>query len=63
MDKRKQTLDTLTEMIDNLERLDVSFLVGEEKADAEYSINETIIDIQDIEAKVILEPLTEPSSE
>jgi len=43
--------------------LDVSFLVGEEKADAEYSINETIIDIQDIEAKVILEPLTEPSSE
>ena len=55
MDKRKQTLDTLAEMVDNLERLDVSFLVGEEKADAEYAINETIIDIQEIEGKVLTE--------
>lgn len=49
MDKRKQTLDTLAEMIDNLERLDVSFLAGEVKADAEYTINETILDIQEVE--------------
>jgi hypothetical protein len=33
MDKRKQTLDTLAEMIDNLERLDISFLAGEEKSE------------------------------
>ena len=61
MDKRKQTSDTLAEMIDTLERLDISFLTGEEKADAEYTINETILDIQEVEGMV--EPPIEPLSE
>jgi hypothetical protein len=60
MDKRKQTLDTLAEMIDNLERLDISFLVGEVKADAEYAINETILDIQEVE-NIIEAPVESPS--
>ena len=49
MDKRKQTLDMLDEVIESLETLDISFLTGEEKSEAEYAINETIIDIQHIE--------------
>lgn len=64
MDKIKQTMDVLAEMIDNLERLDVSFLVGEQKADAEYAVNETILDIQEVEG--IIEPahlVTESLSE
>jgi hypothetical protein len=60
MDKRKQTLDTLAEMIDNLERLDISFLAGEEKAECEYAINETILDIQEVEG--IIEPPVEVPS-
>jgi len=49
MDKRKQALDTLDEVVGNLETLDISFLAGEEKAEAEYSINEAILDIQQVE--------------
>ena len=60
MDKRKQTSDTLAEMIDTLERLDISFLTGEEKADAEYAINETILDIQEVES-MIEAPAESPS--
>ena len=59
MDKKKQTLDTLAEMIDNLERLDISFLVGEVKADAEYAINETILDIQEVE-NIVEAPVESP---
>ena len=61
MDKRKQTSHSTAELIDNRERLDISFLTGEEKADAEYAINETILDIQEVEG--MIEPPTEPLSE
>ena len=52
MDKRKTLLDTLDEMIQRLESLDVSFLTGEEKSEAEYAVNEVILDIQEIESMV-----------
>ncbi len=52
MDKRKIVLDTLDEAIESLERLDISFLVGEDKAEAEYAINEAILDIQEVEGMV-----------
>ena len=32
--------------------LDISFLVGADKANAEYAINEAVIDIQEIEGLV-----------
>jgi hypothetical protein len=47
-------------MIDNLERLDISFLAGEEKSECEYAINETILDIQEVEG--IIEPPVEVPS-
>ena len=52
MDKRKQTLDMLDEVIENLETLDISFLTGEDKAEAEYAINEAILDIQQVEGMI-----------
>jgi hypothetical protein len=52
MDKRKTVLDTLDEMIQSLEALDVSFLTGEEKREAEYAVNEAILDIQEVESMV-----------
>lgn len=52
MDKRKIVLDTLDEAIESLETLDISFLTGEDKAEAEYAINEAILDIQQIESMV-----------
>ena len=48
--KRQQTLDRLDEAIEILETLDISFLVGADKANAEYAINEAVIDIQEIES-------------
>jgi len=50
--KRQQTLDKLDEVIETLETLDISFLVGADKANAEYAINEAVIDIQEIEGLV-----------
>ena len=52
MDKRKEALNTLDEMVQILERLDISFLVGADKVNTEYAINEAIIDIQEIEGMV-----------
>ena len=52
MDKRKTVLDTLDEVIQNLEGLDISFLTGEEKIEAEYAINEAILDIQQVEGMI-----------
>ena len=50
--KRQQTLSRLDEVIETLETLDISFLTGEDKAEAEYAINEAILDIQQIESMV-----------
>ena len=52
MDKRKTVLNTLDEAIDSLETLDISFLTGEDKREAEYAINEAILDIQEVEGMV-----------
>ena len=52
MDKRKIVLDILDETIESLERLDISFLAGEDKAEAEYAINEAILDIQQVEGMI-----------
>ena len=52
MDKRKIVLDTLDEVIERLETLDVTFLTGEDKSAAEYAINEAILDIQEVESLV-----------
>ena len=52
MDKRKIVLDTLDEVIERLETLDVNFLTGEDKSEAEYAINEAILDIQEVESLV-----------
>lgn len=49
MDSQQTTSKTLEEVIDTLETLDVSFLFGEAKGDAEYSLNEVIIDLQHIQ--------------
>jgi NAD kinase len=50
--KRQQTLSRLDEVIETLETLDISFLTGADKANAEYAINEAVIDIQEIEGLV-----------
>ena len=47
--QQKQTVNTLEEVIDTLENLDVSFLFGEAKGDVEYSLNEIIIDLQHVQ--------------
>ena len=47
--QQKQTGNTLEEVIDTLENLDVSFLFGEPKGDVEYSLNEIIIDLQHVQ--------------
>ena len=47
--QQKQTVNTLEEVIDTLENLDVSFLFGEPKGDVEYSLNEIIIDLQHVQ--------------
>lgn len=52
MDKRKETLNTLDEIVQILEGLDISFLTGADKANTEYSINEAIIDIQEVESMI-----------
>ena len=52
MDKRKIVLDTLDEVIERLETLDVTFLTGEDKSEAEYAIYEAILDIQEVESLV-----------
>jgi len=52
MDKRKTALNTLDEAIESLETLDISFLTGEDKAEAEYAINEAILDIQQVEGMI-----------
>ena len=49
MDSQQTTSKTLEEVIDSLESLDVTFLLGEAKGDAEYSINEIIIDLQHVQ--------------
>tara|TARA_R110002051_G_C8486607_1_gene462517 strand:+ start:303 stop:470 length:168 start_codon:yes stop_codon:yes gene_type:complete len=52
MDKRKRVLDELDATIETLETLDITFLVGDEKSEAEYAINEAILDIQEVETLV-----------
>ena len=52
MDKRKTVLDILDEVIESLETLDISFLTGEDKSEAEYAINEAILDIQQVEGMI-----------
>lgn len=47
--QQQQTVNTLEEVIDILENLDISFLFGEAKSDAEYSLNEIIIDLQHVQ--------------
>ena len=47
--QQQQTVNTLEEAIDSLETLDLSFLFGEAKSDAEYSLNEIIIDLQHVQ--------------
>jgi hypothetical protein len=49
MDSQQIAVNTLEEAIDNIETLDLSFLFGEAKRDAEYSLNEVIIDLQHIQ--------------
>tara|TARA_B100000287_G_C20563862_1_gene753596 strand:- start:441 stop:608 length:168 start_codon:yes stop_codon:yes gene_type:complete len=49
MDKRKRVLDALDATIETLETLDISFLLGDDKSEAEYAINEAILDIQEVE--------------
>ena len=52
MNSQEQTLKQLEETVDCLETLDLSFLFGETKSDIEYSINEIIIDIQNIQSTI-----------
>ena len=52
MNKRKEALNTLDEIVQTLERLDISFLTGADKANTEYSINEAIIDLQEVEGMI-----------
>jgi len=52
MDKRKTVLDTLDEVIQRLETLDISFLSAEDKSESEYAINEAILDIQEVEGLI-----------
>ena len=52
MDKRKRVLDALDATIETLETLDISLLLGDEKSEAEYAINEAILDIQEVESLV-----------
>jgi len=52
MNKRKTALDILDEVIESLETLDISFLTGEDKSEAEYAINEAILDIQQVEGMI-----------
>ena len=47
--QQQQTVNTLEEAIDSLETLDLSFLFVEAKSDAEYSLNEIIIDLQHVQ--------------
>lgn len=49
MDSQQTTSRKLEEAIDSLETLDLSFLFGEVKNDAEYSLNEIIIDLQHVQ--------------
>lgn len=49
MDNRKRTLETLNEVAETLETLDISFLTGSKKSDAEYAVNEALLDVQEIE--------------
>jgi len=49
MDSQQSTSRTLEEVIDSLETLDLSFLFGEAKSDAEYSLNEIVIDLQHVQ--------------
>ena len=48
MDSQQTAVNSLEEVIDSIESLDLSFLLGEAKGDAEYSLNEVIIDLQHI---------------
>ena len=52
MNNQEQTLKQLEETVDCLETLDLSFLFGETKSDIEYSLNEIIIDIQNIQSTI-----------
>ncbi len=47
--QQKQTVNTLEEVIDTLENLDVSFLFGEPKGDVEYSLNESVIELEHVQ--------------
>jgi|2_EtaG_2_1085320.scaffolds.fasta_scaffold34335_3 predicted RNA-binding protein with EMAP domain len=49
MDKRKQTLNVLEQIAEELETLDISFLKSSERSEAEYAVNEALLDIQEIE--------------
>ena len=49
MDSQQTTSRRLEEVIDSLETLDLSFLFGEAKSDAEYSLNEIVIDLQHVQ--------------
>lgn len=49
MDNRKRTLEVLSEIAERLETLDISFLTGNKKSDAEYAVNEALLDLQEIE--------------
>ena len=49
MDSQQIAVNTLEEAIDCIESLVLSFLFGEAKGDAEYSLNEVIIDLQHIQ--------------
>ena len=49
MDKRKQTLNVLEQIAEELETLDISFLTNSERSEAEYAVNEALLDIQEIE--------------
>jgi hypothetical protein len=49
MDKRKQTLNVLEGIAEELETLDISFLTSSERSEAEYAVNEALLDIQEIE--------------
>jgi len=52
MNSQEHTLKQLEETVDCLETLDLSFLFGETKSDIEYSLNEIIIDIQNIQSTI-----------
>ena len=52
MNKRKTALNTLDAAVESLETLDISFLTGDDKREAEYAINEAILDIQEVESMI-----------